>query len=715
MPLFGPNIVEMQKTGDIQGLMRALGDSKPEIACKALDALIGLSMAPELLMAAIQKKAWPFWLVVARRLDAEIDSLYIRSNKEFSIGAFGRRKCLYSGRFVQPLLAALQEGTDEVKASALEGLKKLDKGLLNPPGTATLIKLAEGLLLVADTQTRAGAVAVLDAAGWSPRVDELGLLYWLEKRDVQALVRLGVSAVELLSRALTSSLKTRDRDRAVTAATALGQLGDTCAVEALTTGIGSLAETACVEALGHIDSPAVNETLLSALKNGHALEGNTLKQALLRKGPTLVERALELVGELGTTAKRVVLDLCAEMDVPGIVQHAAAFMLDPALRAEAVAVLTKFDFHPSNDEGSLEYCLETGDFEHLVESGANAVPVLSRRLATADSGQLESLICTLVRIGPPSCNSLVECLKETSDTHLEQAIMDALSGIGGEFAFAALEQLLASNKKMAKVVLLLDSLGFQPHNDAAGAAYYEEKANWLACIETGPDGVARIVQLLLEGDRYGIGATLNEQPFKQRPLLIAELEKALERKSTQAASSLDALGWKPRQDETGARYWLAKENIEMCANIGMDAYALLAEKLETAYGEIQTRVLTALGGIPNPEGIALLAKHLTSYSQATRVAAAQAIVKLCKSCTLSEKHKLEVLQLRSTITKPHSDGRFSHKDIPYHYDHTSWASASDCNSGSFSSHTDNATQRGYGTHKDVSAHTDEGIGLAFPF
>jgi hypothetical protein len=713
----------MQKKGDVQGLMRAMGDSKPEVAQEALTALVGMGLGADLLMAAVQQKAWSFWLQVRRRLDMPVPLNYLRIEPRlyytsYEFPNWGERLVYFSGRFVQPLLAGLIGGTAEVKSAALDGLRKLQGDLLNPPGAAALIELGKGLLQALDAQVRAGAVAILDAAHWTPQADAFGLLYWLEKRDALALVRAGADAVAPLIAALTSSLGARDWDRATTAATALGELADRRAVHSLASGINSSAGRACVEALGKISGPEADEALLGALNKEVALQGDTLAQAIQRRGPAVAVRASRMLGELGTTeAKRAVLHLCAQSGDPDALRNVAALVHDPALRADAVATLTQFGFEPGDDDASIEYSFETGDFERLVEAGEAAVPVLARRLAASAAGTRDSLICLLVRIGPPSCEGLAKCFKETRDDQLEQAVADALLDIGGDPAREVFAQLLASGAKRTRVVRALDALGFSPGKDASGAAYYEEKGEWCACLETGAPGIERIVSILLNGDNNGVSAALTGMTPELLAPVIARMEQAVlgsEEKARAAAAALGALGWKPGRDKTAAAYWAAKKEFEKCAQVGEPAFALLAARLKDAWGQDIPPLLTALGAIPNPAGIAILAKHLEAYSRQTRVAAARAIVRLYRSCALTEAQKLDVLNLRSTIAQPHTDGRGSHTDHSWHSDRTSTVSASDCNTGSFSSHTDIITRPGYGSHKDVSHHQDQGIGVDFP-
>jgi hypothetical protein len=719
MSLFGPNVAAMQKKGDVQGLMRALGGSKPEVARDALDALVGMGLAPDLLMAALQQKAWPFWMAVRRRLDAPIAQSWVRTDRKLwaDTGRLAELEVRFLGRFAQPLLAALMEGTDEVKTAALEGLRRLDRQLLDPPGAAALIEVAANLLAAPSSQVRAGAVAILEAAGWSPRADSFGLLYWLEKGQAGSLARLGPAAVEPLVAILDASLRAYERDRAVTAAAALGELGDARAVKSLAAGMGSLAGRTCIEALGRIDAPEADEALLGGLKGGLAQDLAALTEALLRKGPAMAARAAQSVGGMGTEGKRVVLRLCAETRDPDALRTVAGFMLEPALRADAAAVLAQCGFEPGRDEGSIEYCLETGDFERLVEAGEQAVPVLARHLEATNAGQRDALIGTLVRIGAPSCRALGTCLQGARDAQLEQAISEALIDIGGDEARGAFERLLESGAKSALAVRALDSLGFEPRRDALGAAYHEEKGEWRACLESGPEGVRRILPVLLNGDGRGVCAAVAEMPREQIDPLVGRLEQALlgeEPHSGAAAAALDALGWKPARDECSAGYWLAKGNFEKCAQVGAPAFAPLAGRLKNTFGKDLVRLLSALGSIPNPAGIPLVAEYLTAHGREIRTAAGRAVVRLCESCTLSEEQKLDVLRHRGAITKSHTDGRGAHTDIPSHYDQTSWAAASDCNSGSFSSHTDGAARPGYGRHKDATTHMDEGIGLAFP-
>ncbi len=721
MALFGPNILAMQKKGDVQGLMQAMGDSKPEVAQEALTALIGMGLGPDLLMAAAQQKAWPFWLAVRRRLDAPVELNYLTMKPEFwhtsyEYPCWGKHLVYFSGRFVQPLLAGLMEGTDEVKSAALEGLRKLQNNLLNPPGAAALIRVATGLLALTDVQVRAGAAAILEVAKWTPQADAFGLLYWLEKKDAAALARLGSAAVGPLVTALTASLGAHDWDRATTAATALGELADARAVHALASGIGSSAGRTCVEALGKIGGPEADDALLGALKKQVVLEGDTLAQALQRRGPAVAARASRMLGELGTTeAKRTVLRLCAQCGDRDALRNVAALVRDPALRADAVATLTQLGFEPGDNEASIEYCLETGDFERLVEAGEAAVPVLTRRLAACAAGQRDSLICALVRIGPPSCEGLAKCLQETRDQQLEQTVADALLDIGGDAAREALARLLESGAKRTRVVRALDALGFAPGKDASGAAYYEEKGEWRACLETGAPGVERIVPILLNGDKRGVSAALAGMPPEQLQPVIARMEKAVlgDEQAGAAVAALEAVGWKPGRDTVAAAYWAAKKDFDKCAQVGEPAFAMLATRLKGSWGEDVPALLTALGSIPNPAGIAILAKHLETYSRQTRVAAARAIVRLYRSCTLTEAQKLEVVKLRGAITQPHTDGRGGHTDHQWHDDRTSTVSASDCNTGSFSSHSDGLTRPGYGRHKDVSFHEDKGIGVEF--
>lgn len=67
------------------------------------------------------------------------------------------------------------------------------------------------------------------------------------------------------------------------------------------------------------------------------------------------------------------------------------------------------------------------------------------------------------------------------------------------------------------------------------------------------------------------------------PLLISWLTNDAIRSRKQAAIALDHLGWQPTADETGAYYWAAKKEYELCAKIGAQALMPLLENFLPHY------------------------------------------------------------------------------------------------------------------------------------
>ena len=125
-------------------------------------------------------------------------------------------------RAVEALGAALKDESVFVRVAATEALGAIgDARAVEPLGAA---------LKDQDWSVRQAAAVVLDKLGWQPDRSELGAIYWVAKKEWDKCVEIGTPTVKPLIAALKG---TYDHNVRAAVARALGQIGDTQAVEPL--------------------------------------------------------------------------------------------------------------------------------------------------------------------------------------------------------------------------------------------------------------------------------------------------------------------------------------------------------------------------------------------------------------------------------------------------------------------------------------------------
>jgi|GEM_PF-1368506 len=194
-----------------------------------------------------------------------------------------------SSKAVQPLLEALPHEDDlgaireSMRAAlkrlaGLESLELLLHQLRNAEDIAVRVfvqKYGEGKVDPATIyyrlySIRRDVIRALDALGWVPQNDELGVSYWCGKKQWDRCVDIGAPAVQPLCSVLWSAdPKVRQQ-----AAEALGKIGDARAVEPL---VASLQDSekevrgAAALALGKIGDPIAVDPLVASLQDSETL------------------------------------------------------------------------------------------------------------------------------------------------------------------------------------------------------------------------------------------------------------------------------------------------------------------------------------------------------------------------------------------------------------------------------------------------------------
>ncbi len=95
-----------------------------------------------------------------------------------------------------------------------------------------------------------------------------------------------------------------------------------------------------------------------------------------------------------------------------------------------------------------------------------------------------------------------------------------------------------------------------------------------------------------------------------------------------AAESLDKLGWHPGNDETGAYYWIAKQNWVKCAALGPQAITPLLDMRNIKDPEIRKAIVLVFGKINDPRVIEPLVLSLGDENGAVRDTAAETLGKI---------------------------------------------------------------------------------------
>lgn len=175
---------------------------------------------------------------------------HIRRNVVTALGKIG------DSRAVGPLISALKDLDFKVQEDAAEALSKISVSDVKP-----LIEALKD----SDFNVRYKAAEMLDKIKWTPNNDEIAAYYWMSKNKIDNCVALGTPAVEPLVATL-KDCKFWCRDAAI----ALGQLGDTRAVEPLIIALknpGIYVREEAAKALGKLGDRRAVQPLIDALED----------------------------------------------------------------------------------------------------------------------------------------------------------------------------------------------------------------------------------------------------------------------------------------------------------------------------------------------------------------------------------------------------------------------------------------------------------------
>jgi HEAT repeat protein len=460
---------------------------------------------------------------------------------------------------------------------------------------------------------------------------------------------------------LINLLKNKDSPGRKVAMELLGALGDARAVEPL---IGALLDEhlhpypEVVNALCKIGAPAV-EPLIAALKN----ENKFTRQAVV-----------DLLDRLGDSRAVDPLIIVLKEDGYWVVRREAAKTLGKLGDARAVEPLFAAREDPD----------DTTRLAAITALGFLGKPALQLLIAAVKEPQKywdikQEAIKALGMIGDPVVvELLLDTLREPS-LYVRAEAATALGRVSGSLTDAGLRTRLVESL----IAGLRDSEA-RVRSESAAALGGLGNSNALTPLTI----------TFVYDDDWSVSTAAGNAISRLGAPDLEILQKALRdgRKHVRmrAAQSLEKQAWRPGNDETGAAYWVEKENWEKCVEIGSPSVPSLILALKHSNRDVRTKAAWSLGELKDPRAVEPLIAALEDMDvhviwEATRALgqigdsravepliqklagiidddqAAVALVSLYRSGRIDDRHKGLILSNRSKINRSrhtdyHEDG-----------------------------------------------------------
>ena len=384
------------------------------------------------------------------------------------------------------------------------------------------------------------------------RQDTRGLLRALDyERDPEvrrkAAEALGLMEDEQALAPLIFRLNDDDLQVRIAAARALGQLGDARAVDALTglveQGPDALSAVA-IRALGEIGSADATPTLITILMD----EDTELRDA--------ASRALAEIG-VGAVFPLLRRMEGASEEKQDLVRQTLRRMGPETVEELGMQVADRRNLERSKSAQALG---EIGN--------AAAIAALVKALNSSDLHVQPAVMSALANIGEPSVDALVEAL-DSESTLLVRTAIDALGRVGSPRAAGPLRQVAATRNAVLRD-LALKALARIPDEAAIEPLLEQLRAEAWAARRQAAIALAQASRDLAV------------------PALIEALSDPEPVVARAAASSLDLHKWKPNKETepvSAAAFWVAMRYWDRAVDLGEPAIGPLMSRLEDAAWE----------------------------------------------------------------------------------------------------------------------------------
>lgn len=269
------------------------------------------------------------------------------------------------------------------------------------------------------------------------------------------------------------------------------------------------------------------------------------------------------------------------------------------VRIAIIESLEQMGWKPDHSHLGAIYRVMKQQWDACVEIGAPAAEPLIAILYHEDKHIRQAAFNALVEIGAPAAEPLIAALRH-DETEIRQATYWALAKIGPP----VIEQVIAALK--------------DEHEEVRRAC-----AALLGQIGL-PQAVVPLIGTFNDLD-WGVRRDAYKSIVKIGKAALPELLKALKHPNGEirwgAAGTLEALGWKPSQDEIGAIYWIVKGEWHKCIDIGAPAVRPLIDSLGHWDPNVCKEAVGTLVHIGEPSVLPLIATLKNEYPAVRRCAA----------------------------------------------------------------------------------------------
>jgi HEAT repeat protein len=357
------------------------------------------------------------------------------------------------------------------------------------------------------------------------------------------------------------------------AAVALGQLGANetlAALAALADNPNPAIREGVFWSLGKLGDPNALDLLLAALDDPDESARKAALQGLALLGhPDAIAPLVKLLkscdndarsGEVAQALGQLGKTLEPAERQTRIVEPIAPLLLarNKQTRADAAQALDTMGWQPDQSTTAAAYWLAKDQWERCLKLGELAAPPLITTLKDDNIESRQRAFQALVNLGKPGTPALVEALND-NDTEIRQAAFAALTRIGPPARDALLIGLTNENDR----VRLMAVKAIAQLND--------------------PETVIPLIALFRDID-WTIRGEAYKAIVKTGKAALKPLTEALHHENEEiqwgAAGTLEALGWKPADDELGAVYWMVKGEWHRCSEIGAPAVRPLIGKID---------------------------------------------------------------------------------------------------------------------------------------
>ena len=419
------------------------------------------------------------------------------------------------------------------------------------------------------------------------------------------------------------------------AAVALGDLGDTRAVEPLIADINSYHRKEVIVALGKIRDERAVEPFISILKNRDESIRQASIEGLVRIGLPAVDLLISALKNDNYYVRESSAKALGSIKNPRAIEPLISAL--PALYA--AESLKALGWHPGNGQVGAAYWVALEQWDRCVELGEPSVPLLISALKEHHWSKKPKISEALVKIGAPVVLPVIALIKDKGldkDTH--EYARKALKEVNDIDAVEPFIEALNDEDLMEPVIYALGQIG-DPRTIGPLVKVLDKnnlsvrKAVCKSLVHFGALAVEPLITYLEDKDSSSardIAEEILGQIGDKRALkaLITALRDEDDSVRKAAVDALKEMDWIPDDTENGIAFWIESANWNKCVRIGSPAVELLLVALKNEECYPLEFVAETLGKIRDPRAVQPLISALSNRNETVRKAAVEALVQI---------------------------------------------------------------------------------------